>query len=126
MFPQEIEKKNITVVVIPGLTGGSNKGYVKGLVWYLTKQRGFTTVVVNPRGVADTELTSPKLTDLNDYSDFLIAMQEVKLRTGEACVGTGLSMGGNILLKMAGDMKQDFPLQACIVFNSPLDLWKCI
>jgi len=41
-------------------------------------------------------------------------------------VGAGLSMGGNILLKMAGDMKKEFPLQACIVFNSPLNLWKCI
>lgn len=28
----------------------------------------------------------------------------------EVYVGAGLSMGGNILLKMAGDMKKDFPL----------------
>jgi len=35
-------------------------------------------------------------------------------------------MGGNVLIKMAGEMQTDFPLKAVITFNSPLNLWKTI
>ena len=40
-------------------------------------------------------------------------------------VGVGLSMGGNLLIKTAGQMP-DFPLKAICSVNNPFDIWLSI
>ena len=39
-------------------------------------------------------------------------------------MGIGTSLGGNMLMKVAGEMP-DFPLKLIILMNQPFDLWKC-
>ncbi len=41
-------------------------------------------------------------------------------------VGVGMSMGANLMLRVAGEMQDDFPLEALVSFNNPFDLWLSI
>ena len=55
-----------TVVILHGLTGGSNESYVRNAIAQLIKSReeggaSVRCVVVNFRGCAQTPLTSPQL-----------------------------------------------------------------
>jgi predicted alpha/beta-fold hydrolase len=41
-------------------------------------------------------------------------------------VGIGLSMGANLMMKIAGEQKESFPLDAMVSFNNPFDVWLAI
>ena len=41
-------------------------------------------------------------------------------------VGVGTSMGANLLLKIAGEQSDDFPLEALVSLNNPFDIWLAI
>ena len=64
--PETTSKKRVCVI-FPGLSGGSDKGYVKALVRTLVED-GFEVAVLHNRGVANTEYTSPLFADLTDSS----------------------------------------------------------
>lgn len=56
------------IIILPGLTGGSQEEYVKSLV-LSAKARGIRTVVFNNRGLGGVELKVCQLmTNLNDKS----------------------------------------------------------
>jgi predicted alpha/beta-fold hydrolase len=40
-------------------------------------------------------------------------------------VGVGMSMGGNMIMRVAADMP-DFPLEAIVSVNNPFDIWLSI
>ena len=48
----------------------------------------------------------------------------LKANSDKQLVGIGTSLGGNMLMKVAGEMP-DFPLKLIILMNQPFDLWKC-
>jgi predicted alpha/beta-fold hydrolase len=37
-----------------------------------------------------------------------------------------MSMGANLLLRIAGIQKEKFPLEALVSFNNPFDIWLAI
>jgi uncharacterized protein len=41
-------------------------------------------------------------------------------------VGVGLSLGGNLMMRIAGEMKEKFPLKAIVSVNNPFDVWQSI
>jgi predicted alpha/beta-fold hydrolase len=41
-------------------------------------------------------------------------------------VGVGASMGANIMLRMGGLQKEDFPLEAMVSLNNPFEIWFAI
>lgn len=41
-------------------------------------------------------------------------------------VGVGMSMGANLLLRIAGIHKENFPLEALVSLNNPFDIWLAI
>jgi predicted alpha/beta-fold hydrolase len=41
-------------------------------------------------------------------------------------VGVGLSLGGNLIMRIAGEMGKNFPLRAIVSVNNPFDLWLSI
>jgi predicted alpha/beta-fold hydrolase len=97
-----LDVKKALVVIFPGLTGGSDKGYIKTLTRYLRDQGDFSVAVINTRGISKTELTSPKLININDNSEILIPMSAIqaKLKGDTKIFALGLSMGGNIAVRV--------------------------
>lgn len=62
------KKKRRVVMVFPGLSGGSDRGYVKALVKTLLSD-GFEVAVFHNRGVCDTPYTSLEFADLTRNED---------------------------------------------------------
>lgn len=94
-------------MIFPGLSGGSDKGYVKCLAKHLTFEKGYIVGVFHHRGVGKTEYTSPEFADLSKTEEFEKAfdfmVNKFKNRGEVHFVGVGLSMGGNVMMKMAGE-----------------------
>ena len=99
---EKVEVRKAVVVVFPGLTGGSDKGYIKLLAKQLQVEGGFTVACFNPRGVGNTMLTSPQLIDITDNNDLLLIFHHLRQVLGPApkLFAVGTSMGGNIAVKV--------------------------
>lgn len=89
--------------MFPGLSGGSDRGYVKALVKTLLSD-GFEVAVFHNRGVSFTTYTSLEFTDLTRSEEVERALAFVKEKAGQDAdlVGVGLSMGANLMIKIAG------------------------
>ena len=83
--------------------GGSDRGYIKSLVRTLLSD-GFEVTVFHNRGVCNTPYTSLEFADLTRTEEVEKAMAFVKEKAGPDAdlVGVGLSMGANLMVKIAG------------------------
>ena len=52
-------------MIFPGLSGGSEKGYVKALARFLSQEKGYIVGVFHNRGVSNTEYTSAEFADIS-------------------------------------------------------------
>lgn len=93
-------------MIFPGLSGSSDKGYVKSLVKHLSQDKGYIVGVFHNRGVA-TEYTSPKFADLSSSEEIDKALKHMQQKfrhmPNTHFVGVGTSMGANLMLKIAGE-----------------------
>lgn len=60
-------------LIVPGISGGQNQGYLKALGKTLLTD-GFELVVYNARGQGDAEYTSTQFADLTSTEEFERAM----------------------------------------------------
>ena len=106
--PEGKSPEGITKVcfVFPGLSGGSDKGYVKSLVKHLTEHKGYIVGVFMNRGVNQeyTSATFPDLTSKEEIEKSLnLMVNKFKDRPNVHFVGMGMSMGANLMMKAAGE-----------------------
>ena len=116
-------KKKRVCMLFPGLSGGSDRGYVKALVITLLSD-GFEVAIFHNRGVSNTPYTSLHFADLskNEEVDKALAFVVDKAGPNTDLVGIGLSMGGNIMLRTAGRYGDSFPFKVIASVNNPFDL----
>jgi predicted alpha/beta-fold hydrolase len=119
-----VSKDDKLCVVYPGLSGGSDRGYIKSLVKTLIED-GYEVCVLHHRGVGDTEYTSAQFANLVSNEETFKALTYIRERTEKTMVGVGLSMGGNVIIRNAADMP-NFPLKAIVSVNNPFDIWLSI
>lgn len=121
------KRKRRVVMIFPGLSGGSDKGYVKAIVKTLISD-GFEVAVFHNRGVCNTPYTSLEFSDLTRNEEVESAIEFVKKRAGADAdiVGIGMSLGANLLMRAAGMQGNSFPLKAIAAVNNPFDLWLAI
>ena len=90
-------------------------------------EHGFEVAVLHNRGVSNTEYTSPEFADLSRNEEFDKNLELVrKLAPDAELVGVGLSMGANVMMRLAGVHGKDFPLKAMVAINNPFDIWLTI
>lgn len=121
-----LQKKTVCFI-FPGLSGGSDRGYIKALVKTLLSD-GFEVAVFHNRGVSNTPYTSMEFADLTRTEEVEKALTFVKERAGpdaDLC-GMGLSMGANVMMRIAGIQGPNFPLKTIIAVNCPFDLMLAI
>lgn len=122
---QAVDASRRTVLVLPGLTGGSPEFYIRKAVVRL-RARGWQCVVMNARGCADTPLRTAHLFSSGYTADVRFAARYLRTTYAfETFIGLGFSMGANVLVKFLGEEQEDSPLDAGMSVGNPFDLVKC-
>ena len=120
-------RRHSTLVLLHGLEGSSESGYMLGTAEKAFKA-GFNVVRLNQRNCGGTERLTPTLYHSGRSADFRMVLREMveRDRLPEIFVA-GFSMGGNLVLKMAGELADSAPMELRgIVAVAPcLDLAAC-
>lgn len=124
---QENRTQHPTLVLLHGLEGSSESVYMLGTA-DKAFQIGFNTIRVNMRNCGGTEHLTPTLYHSGLSSDMLAITRELIAKDSlpRICL-CGFSMGGNIVLKLAGESGADAPaeLRAFAAVSPSLDLRAC-
>jgi hypothetical protein len=95
---QNVEK---LLVIMHGLTGGSESSYVREIVDGFSKKDEMKIVVINYRGISDSPLLTPRIYHVGFTEDLCHAMHHINRLYPEArCYTLGISMGANIFSKL--------------------------
>ncbi|KAG5320084.1 ABHD3 Phospholipase, partial [Acromyrmex heyeri] len=113
------------VVILPGLTGGSQAEYVKCLV-SAARKNGIRCVIFNNRGLGGLQLKTPRTYCAANYDDLSEVIEHVKKLHPHVPLGaTGISMGGLILgnyLAQKG-LTARSKLRACLIISVPWNVF---
>ena len=121
---QEDRTARVTLVLVHGLGGSVDASYMRGAA-RLAFGAGANVVRLNQRNCGGTEHLTPTLYHSGMSGDLAAVVRELVRRDGLSRVlFAGFSMGGNLALKMAGEMGENAPpalLGVCAV-SPALDL----
>jgi predicted alpha/beta-fold hydrolase len=101
---QQQPRKHPTIVLLHGLEGSVNSSYMRGIAEKAFKS-GFNAIRLNQRGCGESEHLTPTLYHSGLSGDLQSVVMELAERDGlPEIVVCGYSMGGNLALKMAGEL----------------------
>jgi len=112
----------LTTVLVHGLEGSSDSRYIQGVAaraW----AAGFNVVRMNMRNCGDTDTLTPTLYHSALSGDVAAVIDHFTAKFGLQRVAlVGYSMGGNLVLKMAGEWGSRMPLVAVAAVCPAVDL----
>ncbi|MBC8237943.1 MAG: hydrolase [Helicobacteraceae bacterium] len=113
------------VVIFHGLAGSYKSPYIKGLISALSKA-GYNTVLMHFRGCATNVNLLPRSYHSGETADALEFINSLKLRFPHTkLLSVGFSLGGNMLLKLLGELQGNSPLSGAISVSPPMQLDIC-
>lgn len=113
------------VILLHGLTGSSESGYIKGLQRTLPKL-GLRTVALNFRGCSGESNRLARCYHSGETEDIHFLYQTLRAREPETPIAAiGFSLGGNVLLKWLGEQGSCVDLFAAIAVSVPMVLSIC-
>jgi hypothetical protein len=121
---QAAPRRHPTLVLIHGLEGSSSSGYMMGTAeaaW----RAGFNVVRLNQRNCGGTAHLTPTLYNSSLSGDVRAVVEELIAREAlPEIFAAGFSMGGNLVLKMAGEFGPNPPrqLRAVVGISPAIDL----
>jgi predicted alpha/beta-fold hydrolase len=118
----ELDPTARTMLILPGLTGGSDEFYIRSLA-HEVLALGWQVVVLNARGCARTPLRTPQLFSCAHTGDLRFVLE--KFRAAYAfptLVTVGFSMGSNVLVKYLGEFGADALVTAAVSVGNPFDM----
>lgn len=113
-----------TLLVLHGLGGSYESKYVTGLL-ARARARGWRGAVLNFRSCSGTVNRAPRLYHSGETSDLdWVVGRLVDREPGAPLVITGVSLGGNVLLKWLGESGGRAPgeVRAAVAISTPFDL----
>jgi predicted alpha/beta-fold hydrolase len=122
--PAEVRSERLTMVIVHGLEGSSSSPYVLGnsaRAW----KAGCNVVRMNMRSCGAGEHLSPSIYHAGRSEDVAIVMAELaRTHLIRSFALVGYSMGGNLVLKLAGELSSQPPpyLKAVVGVSPLLDL----
>ena len=125
---QQDPRARPTLVVLHGLEGSSESGYMRGCA-EKAFVAGFNVVRLNQRNCGGTEHLTPTLYHSGRSADLRVVLTELIERDElPEIVFAGYSMGGNLVLKMAGEFGAEAPkeLRGVVAVNPCFDLAACV
>jgi len=121
---EAVRAKRLTVILIHGLEGSSESQYMVGnanKMW----QAGCNVVRMNMRNCGETERLSPTLYHSGMSGDVEAVLRRFIARERLQSVAlVGYSMGGNLVLKLAGELGAEAPsqLHSVVAVSPAIDL----
>lgn len=113
------------VVLFHGLTGSYKSPYIKGLMHKLSKNN-FNSVLMHFRGCSGEMNNFPRSYHSGETADALYFTQSLQKRYPNAKLyAVGFSLGGNMLLKLLGEEKENSPFSAAVSVSAPMQLDVC-
>ncbi|XVF03870.1 hypothetical protein REPUB_Repub05bG0030200 [Reevesia pubescens] len=110
------------LILLPGLTGGSQDSYVKHML-VKARSKGWRVVVFNSRGCGDSPVTTPQLQTASFTADTCHVVDHVSSRYPKANIyAVGWSLGGNILVNYLGREYNNCPLSGAASLCNPFNL----
>jgi uncharacterized protein len=120
--PLEADDRLPLVVLIHGLTGSEDSAYMRVSAAHLG-EHGYTVVRLNLRGAGQSQPMCRWRYHAGRTEDLAAALAGLPdALTGNGVVAVGYSLGGNMLLKFAGERGSSAPLRAAVAVSAPLDL----
>ncbi len=123
--PEPVRAARLTAVLVHGLNGSSNSRYIRGIAtraW----DAGMNVVRMNMRNCGGSDALTPTLYHSGRSADVGAVVRHFTQRFGlERVALVGYSMGGNMVLKLAGEWGERSPLVAVATVCSVIDLAAC-
>lgn len=120
--PEEVRPERLTLVIVHGLEGSSYSRYVRGLTlrgW----QAGCNVVRMNMRNCGGTDALTPTLYHSGLSGDVgAVIAHFARLHHLERVALVGYSMGGNMVMKLAGEWGHRAPLVGVAAVCPAIDL----
>lgn len=113
------------VILLHGLTGSSQSGYIKGLQHALLSH-SFRSVALNFRGCSGEANLLARCYHSGETEDIQFLYQVLRQREpNTAFAAIGFSLGGNVLLKWLGEQSDKASLFAAVAVSVPMVLSIC-
>ena len=116
---QDNHKASPTAVLVHGLEGSSDSRYMRGIA-AKAYRKGFNVIRMNQRTCGGTEHLSHTLYNSGLSGDYRAIFKELAHKDGLTGIWlVGYSMGGNLVLKAAGELGQTEPALAGVAAVCP-------
>lgn len=110
------------VVLFHGLAGSVNSPYIKGLMLKL-KKSGYSSVLMHFRGCSNKMNRLARSYHSGDTDDAKEWFAHLKQKYPKSSIyAVGYSLGGNMLLKLLGELKENSPVKAAVAISAPMQL----
>lgn len=113
------------VILFHGLTGSVESPYIRGMMSKLSSN-GFNSVLMHFRSCSHEVNILPRSYHSGETGDAFFCIETIKKRFPDAKLyAIGYSLGGNMLLKLLGELEKNSPLQAAVSVSAPMQLDVC-
>uniref|UniRef100_A0A7S4L9W9 AB hydrolase-1 domain-containing protein n=1 Tax=Paramoeba aestuarina TaxID=180227 RepID=A0A7S4L9W9_9EUKA len=111
------------VILVPGLTGSSDSGYIRRTAEIFHSKGGFRVACFNPRGRGGNPLISPFLYSVGYTEDLRRAVAHIRASNPEApfLFAVGYSLGSNYLAKYVAEEGEKCPLSGGVCLGGVVD-----
>ncbi|MFT5287779.1 MAG: putative alpha/beta-fold hydrolase [Planctomycetota bacterium] len=112
-----------TVLIVHGLTGDARCGYSYGLA-EKALAKGMNAVRLNLRGCGDNEETNAEIYHAGVSPDLRHVLENLKADGHREIYVVGMSLGGNVALKLAGELGDTASdlMRGVVAISPPIDL----
>ncbi|KAL8520541.1 hypothetical protein ACS0TY_011170 [Phlomoides rotata] len=117
-----LSSESPVLILLPGLTGGSEDTYVRHML-LRARSKGWRTVVFNSRGCGNSPVTTAQFYSASFLGDISEVVEHVGNRYPTANLyAVGWSLGANILVRYVGQESFCCPLAGAISLCNPFNL----
>lgn len=113
------------ILFLHGLEGSSGAGYIKSLA-QAALLRGFGVHRSNMRTCGGTETLSETMYHSGLTADIHYILRQMRQRYPDPLFVVGFSLGGNLALKLAGELGENSFLAGVCAISTPIDLAACV
>jgi uncharacterized protein len=113
------------IVFLHGLEGSADAGYIQSFA-QAALTRGFGVHRLNMRTCGGTEDLCETMYHSGLTGDTLAIVELIRSRRGEPVFLVGFSLGGNVVLKLAGELGETDLLAGTCAVSTPIDLAACV
>ena len=112
------------LILLHGLEGSDQSGYLRSLA-QTALEAGFAVTRLNMRTCGGSESRCPTLYHAGLTSDLRSVLLDYARFSSERLYLVGFSLGGNVVLKLAGEMGDALPARGLVAVSTPIDLDAC-